>query len=738
MTWNQEETVTAADKAARLSEVLEQEGFYEQGALRWLSYSHWSKFLGALDREESARLLRFASKYHYPDEGDSFGFPLLDWLWPISPGNRLDPQSPRTTDSFGSTGQELVARLAVLDYAWVARWWGWRCEQGRGYRGRGTLSASDVLVNSLTTSELQANLPALSDGMVVAFIGMRPDLIDALPRERRGAFLRAALVKEPPHYSLVEELSRHGIPSDAIAVVDMVLDATGSDAHRYLDELVTKWRGPSGSDPVTAATKLGHERLKEFFRSPWQPPARSSRVRADDKLWEPLLPRPVGRAFAAAACVSPERFRLELGYSTGVLIAGEETEPSPEKVGAHLKRAGIDPPPGMVDLLLPMAELWATLRTFSKYQANSWQRHTELVGLRAKIVSLASAAPDLWAQSLPSILDRASTLDDVAQAVTLELASSSPQVRASLDDACGHHSEEIRLKASGLRTLLLGLEAPDSGLARTLADAAAHYMDGAPVFPHPLEPVSLTWLGSGGVERAIADGVRRAAVRFAGEVRDQGADIEEALTKALVKELEVEFREVRPRLKLLGSSRSRSPAPVLSVRQRPSSKKTEEPVYGCDLAWLLNATVRGRYSLTWVDLIQVKKSSSLQQRGGRTPRADSWKIECKQLDDILKWSPTAAYWLIASGGEVLVVPAKHLLAVRLGARGGASLKTFTVGYHQVRSAAIPLEQYLVDLLIGQWVGTSSEDVVGFARGDNSNIRPRVVIEVTIAVGPDNQ
>ena len=80
----------------------------------------------------------------------------------------------------------------------------------------------------------------------------------------------------------------------------------------------------------------------------------------------------------------------------------------------------------------------------------------------------------------------------------------------------------------------------------------------------------------------------------------------------------------------------------------------------------------------------------------------------------------------------------HLLAIKRGTKKSVSADTFTVGYHEVRSVAIPLEQYLVDLLIGQWVGTSSEGVARFARGDNSNIRPRVVVEVTISVGQDNQ
>lgn len=712
MTWGEEETLTAADKASRLSELLEQKDFFKQAALRWLKRHHVDKFLVTIDAEESARLLRLAAAYGYPGQGDSNGFPLLDWLWVVAPRDDWRRQYLKTTDADGA-GRKLVSRLAELNYAWVGRWWLWRCAKGCGLRDR-TSSFDNAAIDALTIKEMESHSSALGDEVVAAIIGRRPELVDAVPQERRGVILRWALEMEPSFSSFVEELSEHGIPFDAIALVDGVLNSNDeSDATSQLTELVMRWKGPPDSDPVAMAVKRGHERLEAILRSRWQTTGLRSRSRGDDNLW-PVVLGVAGSAFASAARVFPERFRLELGYSIGLRIAGEEAEPSPEKVSDHLKDVGIIPPAGMVDALLPMVELWASLRTLAKYQAKSWQHDTELVGLRAKVVSLAAAAPDLWAQSLPWILARASDVGDVAQAVTLELAASAPEVRDALENACKDEVEEVRLKASGLRTLLLGLEDDELGLARTLADAAAHYMDGSPIFPHPLEPVSLTWLGSTGVERAIAGGVRRAAGRFADEVREQGADIEEALTKALVKEIEVEFREVRPRLKLLGSSSARSPAPILSVRQRPSSKQSEEPVYGCDLAWLLNATVRGRYTLTWVDLVQVKKSSALQRRSGTASRADSWKIECKQLDDILKWSPTAAYWLIASRGEVLVIPAKHLLAIRRGSKRGAVVKSFTIGYHQVRSAAIPLEQYLVDLLIGQWVGTSSEEVIRFA------------------------
>jgi hypothetical protein len=747
MIWDKYKTFMAAEDASRLSELIEQEGLFEQGALRWLESRQLNKFLAAIDAAETARLSQLAASWGYPAHDDSNGLPLLDWLWALDPDRRLEPEYFGTTKNVSSIGRKLVGCLAEFNYEWVARWWEWRCTKGRGnLRVRNIYHdssfdglANDAVIDALAKGDVQRCLPGLRFGLVAAVIGRRPDLIEALPEDRRGPILRLALEEEPKISDFIGEMSKVRLYPDPVTVIDNILDSTyESDAIKQLDEIVRRWQGPPNSDPVTMAMQQGHERLATLLRSPWQLTKSSFQSRGDARLWNNIWRGSVGRAFAAAANTAPNLFRLELGYSVGLRIAEEEAEPSPANIVKHLSEVGVDLHPRGVNALSPMVELWSLLRTLAKYQQNSWQHETELVGLRAKVVSLAGATPDLWAQSLPWVLARASTLGDITQAVTFGLASSSPEVRAALESACNDEVEEIRLKAAGLRVLLLGLEEPDPSLAVTLADAAALYMDGSPVFPHPLEPISLTWLGSVGVERAIADGVRRAADRFAVEVRDQGADIEEALTKALLKELEVEFRGVRPRLEILGRSNPRSAPPILSVRQRPSSKKLEEPVYGCDIAWLLKATVRGRYALTWADLVQVKKSSALQQRSGNALRSDSWKIECKQLDDILRWSATASYWLIASGGEVMVIPAKHLLAIRLGTKGGASLKTFTIGYHQVRSAAIPLQQYLTQLLIGQWVGTSAEEVVSFASGENSNIRPRVVFEVTIDIGPENR
>jgi len=710
MAWDKERALAAAEEAPSLSALLEQEGFYKEGALKWLEPTHIAKFVDAIDAVEAQKLRRFAEEWIYTsDPSSTTGFPLLDKLCVLE------------------RGELLIARLAVFEPDWIGSWFKSRFKGGIVLFDELTI----VLIRALTEDDLKSKLSKLSDEVLAGIVVGRPEFLDVLPRQRWGVVLSLALAGDYHRDKLPEELSRLGIPSNALAIIDNIL-GFWTDHPALLDELVTRWQGPPGSDPVTQAMREGHKRLDCVLRSPWNWDDR----RGDD-LWVDKIQLRVGPAIARAVSAVPDRFRLELGFSVGVRIANEHQDVTPMKVREKLQLLlGIDPEDTLVNAVFPMAKLWATLRTLSRYEERSWEHRTELIGLRAKVASLAESAPELWALSLPWILARMSArgIRSVAEAVTIGLASANEDVRRALEDACNHTSEPVRLRARGLWTLLNGIESPESELVRTLVDAAAHYIDGTPIFPHPLTPMSATWLGSTHVEKVIADGIRHATVRFASQVRDQGGHVEEALTEALVKEIEVEFRNVQPRLTLGGTNTSRSPVPILSVRQRPFSKQTEEPVYGCDIAWIVNAFVQNRYEGTWVDLVQVKKSSALQRNMKRRIR-DSWKIDCKQLQNILRWSASATYWLIASSGEVLVVPAKHLEGIRRGLEKNKSTFTsFTVGYNEVRSAAIPLEQYLVDLLIGQWIGTTSEEVVKFALGENSNIRPRIVVEVTISVG----
>ena len=581
-----------------------------------------------------------------------------------------------------SNRREMVGRLALFEPDWVAQWIKWEIKDSR-------------YVRQLYRSE---------DRKQWLF-----DLED----------------------NLLNLLRENKTLADPISVIDAVIFLSEEDkVIGRLNDIVKKWNGNAGDDPISFAVKRGHQDICRLLKHPWEKCRIPSK---NNSYWEDGLGWHVNHAIRVAVYAAPRLFRLELGFSCGVRIAKEQNAPSIETLNAVLVEMEFSPTAELLQEILPTAALWATLRKFAEYEKNSWQHETELIGLRATVTKLVAESPQLWADSLDWILVRYSEIRKLVDVITIEFSIKSNEVRTALKSACSSEIEDVRLKAHGLWTLLNGIEGADSELAGILADAAARYMDGTPMFPHPLAPMSATWLGSDGVEGVLKDGIRRAADRFASEAREQWGDIEEALVKGLVKEIEFEFRNALPKLKVIGKNLGHSHPPMLTVAQRPASKMLEEPIYGCDLAWLIRGSVRGRFSATWADVVQVKKSNV---RGVKTAKSESWKIDSKQLDNILNWSASATYWLLCSSGEILVIPAKYLLSIRNGTGKTGKCQSFTIGYWEVRSASIPLGQYLVDLLIGQWLGSTSDEMVKFAQGGNINIRPRVIVEVTISINSE--
>lgn len=158
--WNKDETLAAAEKAPSLSALLEQEGFYEQEALRWLTHNHVAKFLDAVDAEEAKKLRRFAKGWYYKSDRSATGsFPLLDHLW------ALDPQDHRKKTYLGesstsSGGRLLVAHLTAFEPDWIGRWWKWRFKGGMKSNDD---TLTRVFIRALTEDDLRSHSSELSN-----------------------------------------------------------------------------------------------------------------------------------------------------------------------------------------------------------------------------------------------------------------------------------------------------------------------------------------------------------------------------------------------------------------------------------------------------------------------------------------------------------------------------------------------------------------------------------------------
>ena len=206
---------------------------------------------------------------------------------------------------------------------------------------------------------------------------------------------------------------------------------------------------------------------------------------------------------------------------------------------------------------------------------------------------------------------------------------------------------------------------------------------------------------------------------------DLGAAEEEHLTATLLTGLVREFTALPARTRLAGLA-----GPHLRVGHRTVTKK-EEKTSGADIGVVVDVRLPGRLQLRTGDLIQVKKSAALTP--GRAGREDTWTIKRRQLHDLLEHSASAVYWLVRGTGDVLVVPAKFLAAIE-GATARPSSQQFTAGYAAVRHTAISMEQYLPDLIVGLWLGSSSERTLQAAQGTGRTTRPRFALTIDIVLG----
>lgn len=333
-------------------------------------------------------------------------------------------------------------------------------------------------------------------------------------------------------------------------------------------------------------------------------------------------------------------------------------------------------------------------------------------GLRHSVERLAR--PGLWARSLEWILLLGTHLEGLDAALTIALADKHPTVRRAVSRCSRSPVLTVQLRAAGLQAAA-GTTAP---LEERLLNIVSASVDARRAdFPRALSAPSSTWLADHGLEDLVRGATRRAVAGFTSSMDDLGAAEEEHLTATLLAGLVTEFGALPARTRLAGVA-----SPHLRVGHRTVTKK-EEKTSGADIGVVVDVRVPGKLQLRTGDLIQVKKAP-------RRGREDTWTIKRRQLHDLLEHSASAVYWLICSAGDILVVPAKILAAIE-GATARPSAKQFTVGYTAVRHTAIPMEQYLPDLIVGLWLGSNSEKTLRAAQGTGRTTRPRFALTIDV-------
>jgi hypothetical protein len=379
------------------------------------------------------------------------------------------------------------------------------------------------------------------------------------------------------------------------------------------------------------------------------------------------------------------------------------------------------------DFIVRTASLWYDLLQAAAY-ASSWQARTELSGVQARLVRSIDNATDIWATSAQSVIRSRTQLGVPAiDALTLA-AARHPEVRAAITAlAAGDAGSDETNFAQGLIARIDGALDSGSAFQHWLADVVARTFDGRPIFPNPLAPLSRIWFGYVDIESALDTAVGSALARFATQLVEQGAADERLLTGYLLAELKNSIDNNALRMKMAGLSQ---PNRMIRVEHRPTRDR-EEANWGCDVALLVKADF-SPVRMETVELVQVKKSAAMSFDEGSNAGVahERWRVTIPQLLTLLDMSETSVYWLFCSTGETLCVPAKLLLGLATHA-AALEQETFTVGYNDIRHAAVPVSQFLLELFIGLWLGTRKSDVLAFANGDLPNLRPRELFAISL-------
>ncbi|OLE27507.1 MAG: hypothetical protein AUG49_05050 [Catenulispora sp. 13_1_20CM_3_70_7] len=421
---------------------------------------------------------------------------------------------------------------------------------------------------------------------------------------------------------------------------------------------------------------------------------------------------------------------LNVGAAVGLALHANGLPRSAESVAELVGRVEQDVEDSP---LCGMTLLWADLRQLAEYHA-ARDRSNRLRGVQARLTAHLDRWPHAWALCAQTLLERTDFFGVHAVDLLTLAASRHAAVNEALQSLASDSGQSaIRDQAQGILARISGTAPPSAELAHWLADLAARSFDGSPGFPEPLTPLTKTWLGSGQIEQTLARCLKRAAEHFASMARQQGASQEELVTGALLTELEVAFRDLEMRLHAGGRP---DLAGTVSVARRPVAKEDEKQ-RGCDLALLLNADIANEMALRTATLVQIKKSNAFTDPPPATQAQQRWRIKVPQLLKLLERSQSAAYWLIASDGEVLCLPARFIQAVCAG-RGALGQDSFTIGYSSVRHAAVPLDQFIAELLIGTWVGSGDEDTLRFARGEDTATVPRHIFTITVGQTDDRR
>lgn len=390
---------------------------------------------------------------------------------------------------------------------------------------------------------------------------------------------------------------------------------------------------------------------------------------------------------------------------------GSDSERELEQLRLFLDAA--DPEMGVaVQRLVTHIAAWQPSHPFAK-------RSAAADGAERYLLDTVGEHENIWSALLPGLLTQDRLMDLASLVVVTGTARLVEDVRQCVDD----RPLESSLRARSILAVVEGHDPSSLSVSKAMASRIAAEVDRDHGFPTPLAVTSATWLADAALEAWLRNQATRAAGEF---FVDQGRQLgkqEEALVENLVRTLRDQLAQ-RPSVWLPEPGMR----PSLSVAARTHSKK-EESTSNLDVALIVDVEIENRFALVSAVAVQAKKPVL-------DVKTEGWQIDIPQLRELMRYFPSAVYLLLRRDGLPIVVPSKQLMGLIRGTRRehqGSAM----VHYVDVRAAAIPVAQFLVDLAIGLWIGRTDKASLEIAAGNHKHIHPEVVVEVEMRWSPQN-
>ncbi|KQN14091.1 hypothetical protein [Sphingomonas sp. Leaf30] len=319
---------------------------------------------------------------------------------------------------------------------------------------------------------------------------------------------------------------------------------------------------------------------------------------------------------------------------------------------------------------------------------------------------------------------------------------------AFISELVNHPDRDVGYLADIVRHAVFGAEVGDGAWPTPTVSAIADGLFQIGLMPAATEH-PLTWIGDRLLERLIEQTVASEERRFAQEYRDHSEEGEEGLLRSFFSDLAHRLRALGDGLRAAAHATGSDRVTSIQLNYRPVDKSeegkpgvnprgdAEPPSFSADLCLIVDPYLDGRSLGKRVTLVQAKRLRLKDTARPSAGLATSFKLEPKQMTDLLRQTGSSFYLFQCPGLLDRGVPMMPTQLVEdLARHHAASAAQIPAG--RVGPASRPFADWLTYMVLALRTGDPLAELVEKAEGSDGR-RPRPLarfgtVEIALHVG----